>query len=209
MLCTLLLGQTLLLFVVCFKQLFAEFCSKMASGSRSKKASVYLKNLPHKLNCDRCNISVLCPKVIKTVPECESETIINVLSKDSCTQTTDSSFSNLITSDSLPALIAKMNLKTKSLLLSLILKSEAKTLWIDQENACLSPTNITLSAIASVDPDEWLKQRHPLLLALAFGLSTVSIKCVNNKLVLYPYLFLRKKLSNWIENNADKHKCVS
>ena len=40
MLCMLLLGQTLLLFVVCLKQLFVEFCSKIASVRRSKKASV-------------------------------------------------------------------------------------------------------------------------------------------------------------------------
>ena len=52
-------GQTLLLFVVYFKQLFAEFCSKMASGSRSKKASANLQNWPNKLKCDRCNIGSL------------------------------------------------------------------------------------------------------------------------------------------------------
>ena len=70
---TLLVGQTLLLFVVCCKQLFSEFCSKMASESRSKKAGVYLQKFFHIQKCDinnnKCfnleirNISVLCPKV--------------------------------------------------------------------------------------------------------------------------------------------------
>ena len=45
----------------------------MASGSRGKKVGVFLKNLPHKLRCDRCEINVVCPKVIKEYKSIEEQ----------------------------------------------------------------------------------------------------------------------------------------
>ena len=84
---------------------------------------------------------------------------------------------------SLEALVETLDLRSKAVLLSLVLKSEAKNLWIDQENACLPPS-VSLPVISSVDPDEWLQQRHPLLLAMAFALSTV-LTIVYRKCIIY------------------------
>ena len=75
-------GQTLLLL---FKQLFAEFCSKMASVRKpvliSKRSAIDA-------------ILVLCSKVIKTFPECEVQATVSMLSKDSFTHNYKSELSN-------------------------------------------------------------------------------------------------------------------
>ena len=151
----------------------------MASGSRSKKVSVFLKNLPHKLRCDRCEISMVCPKVIKEYSSVETQVGAEDMSAKTETIMDDSKPTKM----SLEAIVEALDLRNKAALLSLLLKSEAKNLWIDQENACLPPS-VSLPVISSVDPDEWLQQRHPLLLAMAFALSTV-LTIVYRKCIIY------------------------
>ena len=148
------------------------FQNKMASGSKGKKKAIFLQNLPHLVKCDRCDIKIPCPRIVKSLDGCETEVAVEDFPNDASTQT---NAVNPNTPQSLQALVDDMTLKTKAVLLSLILKSEAKTLWLDQENACLPP-DASLSMISSVDPDLWLQQRHPLLLALAFGLSIVRLQ---------------------------------
>ena len=144
----------------------------MASGSRGKKVGVFLKNLPHKLRCDRCEINVVCPKVIKEYKSIETQVGAEDYTRDISSKTETISDDIKSTNMSLEALVETLDLRSKAALLSLVLKSEAKNLWIDQENACLPPS-VSLPVISTVEPDKWLQQRHPLLLAIAFALSMV------------------------------------
>ena len=162
----------------------------------SAKIKSIARNLPHELYCERCDISVTCPRVEqildvaggKSDGESDKEVVLEEEIKEKDEQDNLGGLSkeevknddNTATSSaSLEKQeqhknkdIWQLNMEEKCDLVKNILLSEAVSIYHDQKEATLEP-DCTISQIAAKDMTSWIASRHPLLLAISDGLSKV------------------------------------
>ena len=172
-----------------------------------KKKKGNLGNLPHKLYCEFCDLSIPCPrKVAEDEEVCqikikqEDDTVYESEKQQNDAEAAlDISILHPITKEvgkpevkrvpcdinqendqcdrKNPIDISQFSMEEKCELVRNLLLSEATAIYQDQEKATLKP-EMTISDIAKLDINTWLASRHPLLIALCDGLSKVIIICL-------------------------------
>ena len=143
-----------------------------------KKSSSRFKNLPHSLYCEKCDVSIVCPKQSGNheseengEPANETGEAANVTGEEP--NETSQEDEEILRKDKGPFDISSLTMEEKCDIVKSVFLSEAISISEDMKRAALTP-EMTISQIASLDMTNWLMSRHPLLLAVSEGLSKVK-----------------------------------
>ena len=148
------------------------------SGVRKKQSSAQkearMKNLPHWILCERCDLSVQCPR--KDNPDIDYSQV-KVETVDTCFQTEHEGLSedriSVVDKLSNDNFLVGLTLENKCKIITEILASEITSI---NQDAAIAKTkvNSTIEDIAKVDPNDWYNGRHPLLKSICDGLSQIN-----------------------------------